>query len=175
LVYRSFGLADDQAYMIDEGVKYTVDFFQSAEESAATSRPDVSMLRRYSEEYLQAANFYLETMGKKLSAEIGPLENPRSPLMAIQFQLREFIDPEPDISVSQEYSRKWRAVYSLAPLQLEKHSQWLYLTRTVRIYDGDDALYVVKPAERRFWTSSQAITDVTNTVAELSAPTGQEQ
>src|SRR5208337_1332713 len=45
------------------------------------------------------------------------------------------------------------------------HSQ-IYTRRHLRIYSGD-AFFVVKPAQRRFWTKSAAINDADDTIRDL--------
>jgi len=50
-------------------------------------------------------------------------------------------------------------------LLLQQHSPTLYMRRHVRIYDGA-MVYLVRPAEQRFWSRSQARVDADSLLAE---------
>ena len=47
-----------------------------------------------------------------------------------------------------------------------QHSQWLYFERNLRIFDGN-SIYLFKPKERYHWTTSQALLDADNILADI--------
>ncbi|HTD65330.1 MAG TPA: hypothetical protein VK846_02215 [Candidatus Limnocylindria bacterium] len=50
----------------------------------------------------------------------------------------------------------------------QKHSQWLYFDRSLKIYDGK-ALYQFKPMQRLHWTRRQAVLDADEIIAEAAS------
>ena len=54
----------------------------------------------------------------------------------------------------------------LEQMAIEQHSRSLYFQRNVKVFERD-AIHIVKPAERRFWTKSAAYNDADETIAQL--------
>jgi hypothetical protein len=50
----------------------------------------------------------------------------------------------------------------------QKHSQWLYFDRSLKIYDHD-ILYQFKPMQRLHWTRRQAVLDADEIIAEAAS------
>jgi hypothetical protein len=53
----------------------------------------------------------------------------------------------------------------------QKHSQWLYFDRSLKIYDGK-VLYQFKPMQRLHWTRRQALLDADEIIAEAASDGG---
>ena len=54
----------------------------------------------------------------------------------------------------------------LQQMALEQHSRGVYFQRNVQVYERD-AIHLMKPAERRFWTKTAAYNDADGTIAQL--------
>ena len=59
-----------------------------------------------------------------------------------------------------------RLLVRLERVATEQHAQSLYFRRNIKVYEAE-AIHVVKPAERRFWTRSAAYNDADETVGQL--------
>jgi hypothetical protein len=168
-IFECFHLNEQEIQHIRATVQFTIDFFNSPEKSLALQRPAMEMLQSYAESYIRLINFYLEPVGKKLTATVYVAE--KSPLHTIRFSSRLLSEDVPniDLSLPNDYMR--RALSELNILSNERVSQRMYHRRNFRIYNNnEDALYIVKPAEQRHWTVSAALKDAEETVAELTQP-----
>jgi hypothetical protein len=47
-----------------------------------------------------------------------------------------------------------------------KHRQWVYVKRSVRVFDGD-TIHLIKPPRRLEWTETQAMLDADDIIAEM--------
>jgi len=47
-----------------------------------------------------------------------------------------------------------------------KFSQWVYVKRSIRIFDGD-TIHLIKPPRRLEWTETQALLDADDLIAEI--------
>ena len=66
-----------------------------------------------------------------------------------------------------EITREWNAAASrILKAANEQHSQWAYIQRSVRIFDGPRA-HIVKAARLLDWTRTQAVQDAADLVAEV--------
>jgi hypothetical protein len=50
----------------------------------------------------------------------------------------------------------------------ERFSQWVYVMKSVRIFDGD-TIHLIKPPRRLEWTSTQALLDADDLIGEVAA------
>ena len=125
------------------------------------------MRQSYAEAYLNSINFYLEPVAKKLIATVFLDET--ASLQMVQFSSKRLDEDTPNIYTSFPDEHMRRALAGLNKLSNEQAARRIYHRRNFRIYDND-TLYIAKPAEQRLWTSSAALSDAQETIAELIQP-----
>jgi hypothetical protein len=67
-------------------------------------------------------------------------------------------------------SRKPNSVARILQAVKEQHSQWAYVQRSVRIFDGP-YVHIIKPARLLDWTRTQAIQDAADLISEVLSRT----
>jgi len=166
-IYRCFNLNEYEIQHIQETIRYTIGFFNNPEKSIALQKPSAKMRQSYAEAYLNSINFYLEPVAKKLIATVFLDET--ASLQMVQFSSKRLDEDTPNIYTSFPDEHMRRALAGLNKLSNEQAARRIYHRRNFRIYDND-TLYIAKPAEQRLWTSSAALSDAQETIAELIQP-----
>lgn len=164
-IYDFFDLSEQEVRLIEETVQYTIGFFNSPERSIALQQPTVDMQVSYAKTYVEALNFYLEPIGRKLTATL--FIDQTLPMIGVRFVSIKREEEIPDIQLSVPNTHMFEALSNLHQMNLEKVSRKVYLRRNYRIYDSKDAISIFKPAECRLWTTSSALSDAEETIAEL--------
>jgi hypothetical protein len=75
----------------------------------------------------------------------------------------------PEIQVLPATSEMATELQTMQLLLRERHSQWIYFNRNLRIYEGATT-YMAKPMRRLHWLESQAMLDATEIIAETLEP-----
>ncbi|HLH63799.1 MAG TPA: hypothetical protein VKV20_19135 [Ktedonobacteraceae bacterium] len=159
---------DDQDIQhIHETVQYTIEFFHRSTNSLALRQPGLEMRKSYATSYIQAINFFLEPVGKKLIGEVISVDGPEH-LLAIKFSQRMLEEKVPDVQLVSADRDKGRALSGLHQLSTEAISHAMYYRRTFKIYDENGtSFFIIKPSERLYWTRGAALSDAEETLAEL--------
>ncbi len=126
------------------------------------------MQKTYAETYINSINYYLEPVQRKLIATV--YEDETLPLLGIQFTSRDLDEEVPTVQVSPPTETMRRTLPNLYKLSFEQFSRETYHRRTFRIYDDQKTFSVFKPAERRLWTLSAALSDAEETLTALLRP-----
>ena len=168
-VYALYGLDRRQQILIDDMLTYSIDVHQAGDCFAALQPAEMSVLRAYSECFNSVLDDFLRIRNERTCiAEI--FELPQSALLrVVKFRIVE----EPACAAKVETV----AHAQLAPL-LEQISTQLpdrignqiYTRRHMRVY-GPSEVYIIKPAQARFWSQSAGLNDADAVLAEhLEAP-----
>jgi hypothetical protein len=164
-IYDCFDLSERDVRLIEDTVQYTIGFFNSPEKSRALQQPTVNMQISYAKTYIEALNFYLQPIGRKLTATLFIDQN--LPMIGVQFISVKREEEIPDIQLSAPNTHMLEALPNLHQISLEKFSSNGYHRRNYRIYSNKDAISIFKPAESRLWTTASALSDAEETIAEL--------
>ncbi len=167
-IYKCFNLNNQEIQIIEETIQFTINFFNSPEKSAALQKPGVSMYTSYAETYMNAINFYLEPVGRKLIATVFVDES--LPINGVQFISVKHEEEIPNIKLTAPNAAMYRTLPKLHQISLENFARDMYYRRNYRIYDSKDSFSIFKPAESRLWTTSAALSDAEDTIAELLQP-----
>ncbi|HSN86937.1 MAG TPA: hypothetical protein VL025_09275, partial [Thermoanaerobaculia bacterium] len=82
--------------------------------------------------------------------------------------------PEIEPHVRPAVAHEDALLHSLLKAAEQRFSQWIYVKRSVRIFDGN-TIYLLKPPRRLEWTETQALLDADDIIAEvLEARTSRE-
>jgi hypothetical protein len=77
-------------------------------------------------------------------------------------RLSSEVDPEVRLAIREEGD----TLRSLLQAAESQFSQWVYVKRSVRIFDGD-TIHLIKPPRRLEWTETQALLDADDIIAEV--------
>ncbi|MGB8345217.1 MAG: hypothetical protein WCD86_10060, partial [Ktedonobacteraceae bacterium] len=169
-IYACFHLSEREKQHIHETIEYTIKFFHRPETSLALKEPSsLEMEKTYAQSYMQSLNFYLEMVDRKLTSTVYAHAQEKSPLLVVKFSLNMLDAGIADIREEAPDDEMRQALSKLSKLSTERVSGRMYHRRNFKIYENDDedTLYIVKPAERRYWTIGAALSDAEETLADL--------
>ena len=161
LVYEAYGVTSHEQQTIEDFLRMAMERHYKGSASDAFEAPSTVELTTYAQAFADV--FEATTGGTR--ALVPTVYEGTSPYRAISFRLapgdtpgwRHNIAPEPELD---------HLLVNLERIVTEQHSQSLYFRRNIKVYEAD-VFHVVKPAERRFWTSSTAYNDADETIVEL--------
>jgi hypothetical protein len=156
LVYDLYGLDESERVLVEDAVEYTVGLRMRGEASGALARPSVPQLRSYSAHVIDVIAPYLESQGGQgLSVRVPDVG--AAPLAVVEFTEGRVQKQEAKFQVVPEQNLD--AILEKIAGQLPHEvAENVYTQRVLRIYAGKD-LYVVKPAQRRYWSRSAGLSD----------------
>lgn len=163
-VFGLYGLEATQRLAAEDMVSYTVDLQRNLGRSCAVKPPQTSDLLAYAEQFVRVVDGFLSVRNElRATAEVFELP-PDAPLRVVKFRMVD----------RSRRRRKVRTVarQELAPL-LGRIAEALpapiaervYTRRHLRVY-GPGEVYVIKPAQVRFWCRSAGINDADAVLAE---------
>lgn len=161
LVYAAYGVTSSEQQTIEDFLGMTMERHYSGFDSRAFEAPTSVELTSYARAYADV--FENTTGGTRALVPIVYQGTP--PYRAVSFNLtpgnergrHPFIASEPELD---------NLLEKLEGIATEQHAQSLYFRRNIKVYEAD-AIHIVKPAERRFWTNSAAYNDADETIAQL--------
>ncbi len=139
-----------------------IGLIQGKVSKAAIHSPSNPEIRRYAKVLTDELDAFVDDQPSlKHSATV--LHNGRSAIVRIK--LHRSSPPSERIRVEKADSAAGKELASIRSRIREKHSQWFYFQRNLRLYEGRST-YLFKPLERLHWTESQAILDAGTIIAE---------
>ena len=171
LIFNVYNLSEADRQLVKDLVNYEIEYFYwmkrkrrkiNDSKAKAIRPPDATMLREYSETFVETTRTLLRYQNQTLNTEI---LRDGLPLSAVGFELVSSANVR-DVQFVEDTPTLRSTLQHLDKLLLEQRASTLYMRRHVRIYDGS-WLYFVRPSERRFWTRSQARADADSFILEL--------
>ena len=161
LVYRSYGVTLSEQHTIEDLLRTVMDRHYRGLQANAFAAPLTDDLTRYAQAY---AEVFEKTTGGNRTL-LPTVYDGDPPYRAVSFHLaprgsqrrESHIASEPELDI---------LLVRLERIATEQHSQSLYFRRNIKVYEAE-AIHIVKPAERRFWTRSAAYNDADETIAQL--------
>ena len=161
LVYKSYGVTLSEQHMIEDFLAMAIDRHYRRLQADAFDPPSTNQLSVYAQAYADV--FETTTGGSRALAPIVYEGTP--PYRAVSFHLapRGAQGRQPDIASEPELDS---LLVKLERIATEQHAESLYFRRNIKVFEPE-AIHIVKPAERRFWTRSTAYNDADETIAQL--------
>lgn len=158
---KSFGLSEKDIIYVHDTLDYNLDVFQNKLDS-------IGYRRVLSDESFS----YGKTLKKSLDSLLSHMDTPvkittfrpehNDPLQMVLLHLDEH-----DGGIFEgELSDYRTALKEINNYLLSQHSDSVYLRKTLRFY-GDNAVYIIKPNQRRFWSDMQACEDASAIVSDI--------
>ena len=161
LVYRSYAMTPSEQQSIEDFFETSMDRLYRGLQANSFEAPTVEDLTLYAQAY---ADVFAETTGRN-RALLPTVYEGSPPYRAVSFRLvpRDIQGPHLNIESEPELDR---LLEKLEQIATEQHAQSLYFRRNIKVYESD-AIHIMKPAERRFWTRSAGYNDADETIAQL--------
>ena len=161
LVYGAYGITPPERRTIEDFIEMAMDRRYRGMQANAFKPPSSEDLNAYVQAY---ADVFERTIGE--SRKLLPtVYDGTPPYRAVSFGLgpRDAIRQAPRMALEPELDE---LLVRLEEIVTEQHSQSLYFRRNIKVYESE-AIHIVKPAERRFWTMSAAYNDADETIGQL--------
>jgi hypothetical protein len=163
VIFDLYELNDEQRDRIRDFCSITLDFFYNGTNSNASKAPSLDELSAYKIAFLDVWQERLSPKGKELEARIYAPVN--GALVGMSFDLKK-LHAAKDLAPLIEETQ-WRRLFNrLVKALPQAISQRVYLDRVVKIFDGS-SMFIIKRAEKRYWTKSQARQDAHELLTEV--------
>ncbi len=161
LVYRSYEITPSEQHIIEDFLTTAMDRHYQGLQAHAFQSPSSDQLSSYAQAYSEV--FENTIRGNRVL--VATVYDGSTPYRAVSFLLgqSETLERSPRVAPEPELAR---LLVQLEQIATEQHSQGLYFRRNIKVYEAE-AIHIVKPAERRFWTRSAAYNDADETIGHL--------
>jgi len=157
-----YGLNESEIILIEDTIKFTLDYFRRKDKSIAVKPVDKKTLRNYVDTFCNVLNKSFSSP-KKVFAGTGFLG--KSPLLVVSAHLEDKTKESVVKIYFQEH--KLRDVLNkLEKTLINESPPGIYIRRNLRRYSGD-TISIVKPNQMRYWTKSAALHDADETYANI--------
>jgi len=161
-VFRVLRFRGFERALVRDLVHLRMQLIQGKVSREAVGSPSNEELRRYSEVVTDELDAFVDDH-PSLTHSTTVFHNGRSAIVAIR--VHDSAPPKHRVRVEAASSATAGELASIRSRIREKHSQWIYFERNLRLYEGRNT-YVFKPLQRLHWTESQAILDAGTIIAE---------
>ncbi len=155
-VFELYDLDQTERVLVEDGVNLTINLRMEREASIALRKPNLDDLKLYALQLIGVIQPFLQTLRERvLVAEV--IEVSKSPLQVVKFS---FVPaPAPEHIVQTTQAQELKAVLNRIAEHLPQQiADRVYTRRDLRIYTGQD-IYIVKPAQKRYWSRSAGLND----------------
>ncbi len=155
-VFELYGLDQTERVLVEDGVNFTINLRMEREASIALRKPTLDELKLYALQLIGVIQPFLHTLRERvLVAEVIRVSN--SPLQVVKLSFVPAPEPEHIVQITQ--AQELKAVLSRIAEHLPQQiADQIYTRRDLRIYTGQD-IYIVKPAQKRYWSRSAGLND----------------
>ena len=161
LVYTSYGVTSSERQTIEDFLGTVMDRYYRRLQASAFDPPSTDELTGYAQAFTEV---FEKTTGE--SRSLAPtVYQGTPPYRAVSFHLAQG-DPQSTSPVVVSEPELDNLLARLERIATEQHAQSLYFRRNIKVYEPE-AIHMVKPAEKRFWTRSVAYNDADETIAQL--------
>ena len=149
--------------LIEDMLTLTIDYQRKHGKSKALARPSPVECLQYADSLIGVIQPFLTTRRRQaLTAEVNEVDGPLS-VVKFRFVPDGNANTEPRIVPRQELSTLLGRIADSIDSEM---SAQLYTRRHLRVYSGD-TFYIVKPAQKRFWSRSAGMADADSVLKDL--------
>jgi type I restriction-modification system DNA methylase subunit len=162
-VFNLYGLDDKERILVEDTTQITIDLYMNREKSTALRRPKTADLEAYSIQLMSVIKPFFQTLNERsIVADIFSI--PKTPLQVVKFSIVPYPGRESVIQTVQAEDLV-TVLKSIAEQLPPKLADRVFTRRNARIYIGEN-LYIIKPAQLRYWTRSAGLNDADTVLAE---------
>jgi hypothetical protein len=163
-VYRILDLQEAERTLIQDFITMNMQCIQGKVTEEVLARPSESMMQLYLEHLQKELDAFIADQSET-QHEIIARYDARSAMIAIRLPQAGASHAPTIQAADQETSQEFVKIRERLK---QRHSQWIYFNRNLRIYDRD-TIYCFKPMQAFHWTKRQAILDAGEVIAETLA------
>ena len=160
LVFDAYELTTFERHLVADAMSSSLDQLHRGLGSRAFTPPESSELESYASAF---DSVFEATTGHRVHHYVYVAD---APYCIVSFSLGGAVRTGNQQVISRTDDLE-RELVRLEGLTLEQQSVGIYLRRNIRIFEPD-AVHIVKPAERRFWTRTAGYNDADSTSAEVA-------
>ncbi len=163
-VFDLFEMDSTERILVRDMINFTLDLKIKRGASRAVERPTTPDLVNYARQTISVIQPFLKSFdGQRVKATIYDVGN--APLRAVKFSSES--DEVADIIVQEAVpdNKSETLLASIARELPQRIAQQIYTQPALRVYSGT-TLYIVRPAERQYWTQAAALSDADAILAE---------
>ena len=162
-VFELYGLEQIEKVLVEDGVNLTINLRMDREASIALSKPTLDELKLYALQLIGVIQPFLQTLRERvLVADV--LEVSKSPLQVVKFSFVPAPGREQIVQTTQVQELK-TVLNRIAEQLPQQIADRIYTRRDLRIYTGQD-IYIIKPAQKRYWSRSAGLNDADLIISE---------
>lgn len=160
VIYNSLNLNESEKALVNDSINYNLDLFHKQEKSIALYPTTKTHVEDYCNMISKEINDFLD--GQELYANLTIYNINRStPLMMVKLI---FDKKQKEITTSKEFIDI--ELKNLDQYLWEEKSSSIYFRKKLNYKKGND-IYIIRPNQRRFWSSSMALEDTTELILEI--------
>lgn len=160
VIYDSLNLNESEKALINDSINYNLDLFHKQEKSIALHPTTKTHVEGYCNMISKEINDFLD--GQELYANLTVYNvNRFTPLMMVKLT---FDKKQKEITTSKEFIDI--ELKNLDQYLWEEKSSSIYFRKKLNYKKGND-IYIIRPNQRRFWSSSMALEDTAELILEI--------
>lgn len=155
-VFQLYGLDQTEKVLVEDGVNLTINLRMEREASIALNKPTLNELKLYALQLIGVIQPFLQTLRERvLVADV--IEVSKSPLQVVKFSFVPAPGREQIVQTTQVQELK-TILNRIAEQLPQQIADRIYTRRDLRIYTNQD-IYIIKPAQKRYWSRSAGLND----------------
>jgi len=162
LVTDLYDLNESEMILIDDAIKYTLDFFRKKGKSIAIEPVNENIMIEYIDTLCKVLNNSFSSPTKVFT---GTSNIGNSPLTVVSARLDNKSD-DSEIKVSAQDDELKKVLDGLEEILIQERSPSIYIRRNIRRYAGN-TIFIVKPNQNRYWNKSSALRDADEIYADI--------
>lgn len=162
-VFEVYRLKEYETYLVSDALDYIYNYFDKKANSIAFKRPSTEVYRKYYSILMDVLRNSLgQTFAPKASFYVG-----ESPLSILMLSIGE---SDGSLNFFDNNESTEQCLSQLDSLLAEERHN-IYIRRNVRVY-GNDAIYIVKPKQEKYWNYSSACRDADELFSDIMKAKG---
>ena len=162
-IFELYELSESQRDLVRDLCQVTLEFFYEGADSQGTEPPSIEWLEEYRDAFLEIWDERLALKGKELETRIYAPH--RGLLVGMSFELKDLGMAATHNPITD--NTEWQYWFKrLSQSLLKEYSTQIYIDRVVKVLGGS-SMFIIKRAERRLWTKSQARQDAQELLTEV--------
>lgn len=158
---KAFGMTEKDSVYVKDTLDYNFGLFQKKLKAVGYNRVLLKESENYAILLINTLSTLMKVTGIKASAKIYE-ENYNDPLQLILLQLKS-----DNLTIEKGDVSEFRTTLKRIDSYLtSRHSDSVYLRKTLRYYDGN-LVYIIRPNQKRFWSKMQAYDDAAAIVNDI--------
>ncbi|MDR8389887.1 SAM-dependent methyltransferase [Aliifodinibius sp. S!AR15-10] len=168
VIFDIFDISKEEEYLVEDMVEYSLDLFLNGETSRALKPNNKSDTQDYLKVVCNNINELLSNNQEEIRATGKIFNLPKSfPLSLVSVVFDKNSNDKTNRIKGAEYKQETSEILKeIEEYTYEKFSESIFFRKIVK-YESGNAVYLIKPNEKRFWSKSQALNDADKIIFDI--------